>query len=200
MGPMEIVIFHNPVSPLFCIQPNWILITRGVCNIFPVSNEIVYAVIHYYDPRELNPKMAAPFKFADWHYEAIQLMARSGCSLKQAATELAVPVTNEECNLISRRASFVRLLWSSRHQYFAELASDPNFKKDTLVGKFLSLAQKLEEEGQHDKSAEVLFKAAKAMGWIGPESTVSVFGELSQRDLDAIRDKVKSGSIQPKAN
>lgn len=146
------------------------------------------------------PKMAAPFKLTDWQIEAIQLMARTGCSLKQAATELAIPVTNEECNLVSRRASFTRLLWSSRHQYFAELASDPNFKKDTLVGKFLALAQKLEEEGQHDKAAEVLFKAAKAMGWIGPESTVSVFGELSQRDLDAIRDKVKSGSIQPKAN
>jgi len=144
--------------------------------------------------------MGRPMKLEDWHLEAIQLMVRTGCSLKQAATELAIPVTNEECNLVLRRASFVRLLWSTRHQYFAELASDPNFKKDTLVGKFLSLAQKLEEEGQHDKAAEVLFKAAKAMGWVGPESTVSVFGELSQRDLDSIRDKIKKGEIQPKVN
>lgn len=144
--------------------------------------------------------MGRPQKIEDWYVEAIQLMVRTGSSLKQAATELAIPVTSEDCNLIARRASFVRLLWTARHQYFAELASDPNFKKDTLVGKFLSLAQKLEEEGQHDKAAEVLFKAAKAQGWIGPESTVSVFGELSQRDLDAIREKVKSGSVQPKVN
>ena len=144
--------------------------------------------------------MGRPIKLDDWHLDAIQLMARTGCSLKQAATELEIPVTNEDCLNIMRRASFLRLLWSARHQYFAELASDPNFKKDTLVGKFLFLGQKLEEEGAHDKAAEVLFKAAKAMGWIGPESTVSVFGELSQRDLDAIREKVKNDSITQKAN
>lgn len=144
--------------------------------------------------------MSRPIKLEDWLLEAVPHMVRTGASLKQVATELNIPVTNEECNTIVRRASFINLLWEERHRYFASLASSPNFKKDTLVGKFLFLGQKLEEEGAHDKAAEVLFKAAKAMGWIGPESTVSVFGELSQRDLDAIREKVKNDSITQKAN
>ena len=144
--------------------------------------------------------MGRPIKLDDWHLEAIQLMARLGCSLKQAATELEIPVTNEDCLNIMRRASFLRLLWSARHQYFAELASDPNFTIDTVVGKMVALAQKLEEEGQSDKSSEVLFKLAKIKGWMGPESQVSVFGSLSQRDLDGIRAKIKAGEIDVKPN
>jgi len=33
-------------------------------------------------------------------------------------------------------------------------------------------------------------------GWVGPESTVSVFGELSQRDLDAIRQQVTPKDVK----
>lgn len=62
----------------------------------------------------------------------------------------------------------------------------------------INLSQKLEDEGEHDKAAEVLFKIAKMTGWVGPESTVSVFGELSQRDLDAIRTKLKQGELPTK--
>jgi len=142
--------------------------------------------------------MARPEKTEDWHISAVELMARTGCSLKQAATELAIPVSIEECNLILRRSGFSRLLWEARHRYFANLASDPNFKKDTMVGKLITLAQKLEEEGKHDAASEVWFKLGKTMGWVGPESTVSVFGELSQRDMDAIREKVKKEGIKPR--
>jgi hypothetical protein len=131
-----------------------------------------------------------PEKILDWQLEAVSLMARTGCSLKQAATELKQEITTDECNLILRRASFNRLLWEARHHYFGELGSDPNWKKIVAIGKLLVLAQKLEEEGENDKAAEVLFKAMKSEGWVGPESTVSIFGELSQRDLDAIRQKV----------
>lgn len=142
--------------------------------------------------------MSRPTKLEDWHNLAVELMARTGCSLKQAATELALPVSTEECALLLRRAGFQRLLWEARHRYFADLASDPNFKKDTMIGKLIMLAQKLEEEGKHADASDVWFKIGKTQGWVGPESTVSVFGELSQRDMDAIRAKVTSEGIKPK--
>lgn len=144
--------------------------------------------------------MSRPIKEELWHPQAVELMARTGCSLKQACTELEIDITNEECTILLRRASFNRLVWQARHRYFRDLGSDPNFSKDTAIGKMVALSQKLDEAGEYDKSAEVLFKIAKMTGWVGPESTVSVFGELSQRDLDAIRTKLKSGELPAKLN
>jgi hypothetical protein len=118
-------------------------------------------------------------------------MARTGVSLEEAATELGQAITSGECRNILRRKSFNRLLWENRHRYFNQLSQDPNFKKDSILGKLIYLAQKLEDEGAYDKAAEAVLKAAKVAGFVGPESTVSVFGELSQADLDAIRRKLE---------
>jgi hypothetical protein len=143
--------------------------------------------------------VARPMLEETWYVEAAQLMARTGCSLKQACTELDVPISNEEATVLIRRASFTKLLWQERHRFFRDLGADPNFSKDTAIGKLLNLAQKLEEDGEFDKAGEVIFKIAKMTGWVGPESTVSVFGELSQRDLDAIRTKIKDGDLKSKS-
>lgn len=139
--------------------------------------------------------MAKEGKVELWYTDATELMARTGMTLQEALTELGIPMTSVECNAIIRRKSFNRVLWEARHRYFNQLANDPNFKKDTIIGKLVSLAQRLEDEGNFDKAAEATLKAAKVAGFVGPESTVSVFGELSQADLDAIRKKVEEGAI-----
>lgn len=133
-------------------------------------------------------------KIENWLIEAADLMARTGCSLTEAAGLMDEAVTSDECDAIVRRKSFNRLLWEARHRYFNELANNPNFRKDTVIGKLVSLAQRLEDRGEYDKAAEAILKAAKVAGFVGPESTVSVFGELSQADLDSIRRKVEEGS------
>lgn len=134
--------------------------------------------------------MSRPEKELDWHGEAIELMVRTGISLKAAAIELGQEVTSQEADVLLRRRSFNRRLWEERHRYFAQLGNSPNFKKETVIGKLLHLAQLLEDEGKADKAADSLFKAAKIAGFVGPDSTVSVFGELSAKDLDAIRETV----------
>src|SRR5260370_11836712 len=134
--------------------------------------------------------MARPFEMEDWYIEAIGLMVRNGLSLKQAAIELEKPITSEQAEVILRRRSFNKVVWEERNRYFASLGNDPNFKKESVIGKLLVLAQKLEDEGKADKAADSLFKAAKIAGFVGPESTVSVFGELSAKDLDSIREKI----------
>jgi hypothetical protein len=134
------------------------------------------------------------YKAEDWHYEAADLMARTGCSLTQAVTQMGRICSVEECNNLLRRATFQRVLWESRHRFFSELGANPNFKKETAIGRLLSLAQKLENEGKFDSAAEVVFKIAKMNGWTGPESTVNVFGDLSQKDIDSIRKKLSKPS------
>jgi|SRR5208282_936144 len=136
--------------------------------------------------------MGRPEKIEDWLIEAVELMVQNGLSLKQAAMDLNKDVTSAEAELILRRRSFNKLLWEARHRYFANLGNSPNFKKETVIGKLLQLAQQLEDEGKADKAADSLFKAAKIAGFVGPESTVSVFGELSQKDLEALRDTIKN--------
>lgn len=134
--------------------------------------------------------MARPVDLLDWHLNAIDMMARSGCSLGTAASELGLKITTEDCQKLLRKPSFQKLLFEQRHRYFNALASDPNFNKDTVVGKLIALAQKMEENGDYDKAADAFFKIAKIQNWMGPESTVNVFGDLSAKDLADIRTKL----------
>lgn len=143
-------------------------------------------------------KRATPVE--NWLIEAADLMARTGCTLIEAAAQLDQTVESDVCDAIVRRKSFYRLLWEARHRHFNALANDPNFKKDTVVGRLLSLSQRLEDQGEYDKAAEAILKAAKVAGFVGPESTVSVFGSLSQQDLDSIRRKVEEGSRSVRPN
>ena len=138
--------------------------------------------------------MARPPKIEDWLLEAVELMAREGMSLKQAAMELGKEVSSEEAERILRRASFSRLYWEARNRFFNQLATDPSFKKESTIGQLLNLAKQLEAEGKHRDAADAIFKAAKIAGFVGPEQTVSVFGELSAKDLEAIRQKVSEQS------
>lgn len=146
--------------------------------------------------------MGRPDTLEDWHIDLITYMVRHGVSLKHAATELGKEITNEEAHLLLRWSSFNRRLWAERHRFHAELAKDPAFGKDSIAGKFMVQCQKLEEEGDFAKASDVLYKLAKLMGYIGPDSQVSVFGSLSQADLDEIRKKVEDGNIgiRPRSN
>ncbi len=133
-------------------------------------------------------------KLDDWLLEAASIMARTGCSLSSAVTELGRIESVENCNKILRRATFQRVLFEERHRWYSELGSSPNYKKETAIGKLLSLAEKLEVEGRFADAAEVTFKVMKAQGWTGPENTVNVFGDLSQKDIDSIRKKLSKPS------
>lgn len=139
--------------------------------------------------------MARPVDLQEWHLEAAMCMARTGQSLGQVATELGQKLTVDEAAALLRKVSFQRLLFEERNRYFALLGADPNFKKETAVGKMLDLAKKLEEVGEFDRAADTIFKVSKMQGWVGPESTVNVFGELSQKDLDDIKEKIAKQKV-----
>src|ERR1700676_3533465 len=133
---------------------------------------------------------------SSWNIEAVELMARTGMSLTQAVAEMGLDVTSEECDKLLRSKGFNRLLWEHRHRYFSSLGKDPSFSQDVVIGRLIAQSQKLEEQGAYDKAAEVLLKIAKIRGWVGPDNQVSIFGELSQSDLDKIRDTLTKNDKQ----
>jgi len=119
-------------------------------------------------------------------------MASTGQSLQQVVTQLGVEVTAEECQALVKRPFFLKLLIEERHRWYNSIGGSINLSKETSIGRMLSLAQKLEDDGEYDAAADVIFKAAKISGFVGPESTVSVFGELSQSDLDSIKKSLET--------
>lgn len=131
-----------------------------------------------------------------WQTEAIQLMVRSGLSLRQATNDLNIAVTSVDLENIQRRRSFQDQLRNERKRYYQELGSDPGVTKAALIGRLLILADKLYEQGDFDKSGEVLFKVAKIRGDVGADAAVNVFGNLSAKDYDQIRRSLE----EPKPN
>ncbi len=133
-----------------------------------------------------------------WNIHVAEVMARNGCSFIEAVNELGLDISSEVCEKVIRRKSFNKLLWAARHRYSNQLANDPDFKKETIIGKLISLSQQLEDQKEYDKAAEAILKAAKVAGFVGPESTtVSIFGSLSQTDIDGIRKKIEGELEKP---
>ena len=104
-----------------------------------------------------------------WNIHVAEVMARNGCSFIEAVNELGLDISSEVCEKVIRRKSFNKLLWAARHRYSNQLANDPDFKKETIIGKLISLSQQLEDQKEYDKAAEAILKAAKVAGFVGPE-------------------------------
>lgn len=125
-----------------------------------------------------------------WLTEVVELMVRNGISLRQAAGELNAAITTTDAENIQRRKSFQKLLRDARNRFHAEVGSDPGLTKACTIGRLSILAQKLSDEGESDKAAEVLFKLAKLAGWLAPETATNVFAGLTARDYDEVRKRL----------
>jgi hypothetical protein len=126
-----------------------------------------------------------------WMSEAAVLMVRENRTFKEAISFLGVPLTSADADLFSRRAAFKRLVAKERDRYYQEIGSNPGLTKEKVVGQLQALADKLEAESLHDKAANVLFQLAKIKNWVGETGNINVFGNLSQKDIDEMREKLK---------
>lgn len=117
-------------------------------------------------------------------------MVRNGSTLREAATQLQVPITSADCENIQRRKGFQKLLRDARNQYHAEVGADPGLTRNATVGRLSILAEALAGAGELDKAAEVLFKMAKLAGWMQADSTVNVFGGLTSKDYEEVRKRL----------
>lgn len=119
-------------------------------------------------------------------------MVRKGVSMFQACVDLDIMITSVEADAHFHSKSFQDVLRISRSQVYGEIANDPGHNKRTLIGKLLLAADKLFDEAKYDKAAEVLHKVAKIEGWEKIDNTLTVFADLTQRDLDDIKKKLTS--------
>lgn len=125
-----------------------------------------------------------------WWQPAAELMAREGLALDEAATRLKIAITSQEARSTQRSKPFQRLLLTERNRHFREIASNREWSKQTAVGILLDCCERLRAEGEFDKAAEVILKAAKILGWVGETGNVQVFAGMTGRELDQIREKL----------
>lgn len=125
-----------------------------------------------------------------WYKAAAARMVRENLSLRDAARESGVEISLEEAATLSKRQAWQRVMYEARREYYTELGGDPGRTKQTVVGQMVLAAQKLMDEGEWDKAAQVNEKVAKIMGWVGEESEVNVFAGLSQKDLDEVKKSI----------
>lgn len=132
-----------------------------------------------------------------WLAEAVDIVVRQGVGLRQAAADMGQSISQDEVEDLFRRKAFQRLLWATRHRYHTEIAEDPERGKAAKIGQLEILAQKLEAQGDYDKSAEVILKIAKIEGWLTPDSTVNVFGSLSAKEFSELRRTLEKPTSVP---
>ena len=99
-------------------------------------------------------------------------------------------MTTREAAEWFRSKMFQSALRASKNRFYREMGADPTWAKTTAIGQLLFCAQQLIAAGEYDKGAEVILKASKIQGWLGPDTNVSVFAGLSGRELEEIRSKL----------
>lgn len=109
-------------------------------------------------------------------------MVRQNMSLRQAAMELDIPLTSDECDKILKRKAFQNVLWAERHTFNAELAAQPGRNKTSAIGLMVFLIQKLIDDGEYDKALDGVQKLAKLEGW-DKSAEINIIAGLTAKDL-----------------
>jgi hypothetical protein len=142
-----------------------------------------------------------PHVEAEWWQPVGELIAREGISLREAATRLRLEITNEEAANTFRTKGFQKLLRSERQRFYMEIAQDPTWSRRTAIGKMLYLADRLMDNGEYDKAGELILKVARVEGWLSNETQVTVFNQLSDKEVEEIKQRAaqrvasQSGSL-----
>jgi hypothetical protein len=126
-----------------------------------------------------------------WFVQAAEVMARTNCSLKNAALEIGHPLDPDEADKLSRRRDFQDILRVEKNKHFAGLANDPTRTKSVVLGQMWYLADRLIADGEFDKAASVLEKLSKMEGWSGNEGNINIFSGLTARDIAEARERLE---------
>jgi hypothetical protein len=125
-----------------------------------------------------------------WFIQAAEVMARTSCSLKQAALEVGHPLDPDEADKVSRRRDFQEILRVEKNKYYQAVAGDPSRTKSVLIGQMWVAADRLMSEGEFEKAAGILDKIAKVEGWAGNEGNINIFSGLTARDIEEAKQRI----------
>ena len=126
-----------------------------------------------------------------WYQKACKRMVRDQKSLFLVSNELDLGLTQKQCVDIAQTEEFGQVLRGERNRFYKELASDPNRSKMSNVGNLLFCADQLIAGKQYDKAAAVLMNIMKAEGQLEDKSTVSIFGDVTQKDIAAMGETIR---------
>ena len=139
-------------------------------------------------------KQKAPLllRLAEADYpQIIETMLRDRVNLLQAATLLGFSETPSSAFGHSRRKSFQELHVLMSRSHFAALGSNFDTDKRVLIGMFMDDAKRLRDMGKPKEASEVIEKAGKMLGYVGADSTVNIFQDMSGADLQRAIEKVR---------
>lgn len=117
-------------------------------------------------------------------------MVREGTTLFFVANQLDLGLTKHQCDDLLKDLEFQRVLRGERLKYYRELAADPNRSKQSNIGTLLFLADELIKKGMFDKAANVVMNVMKAEGQLEDMTSITVFGDLTNKDIVAMQAQV----------
>lgn len=126
-----------------------------------------------------------------WYRQVADAITQQGLSFRQAASELDLELTPEECLKTERSKDFQDVLWQARFDYWSEVGSNPGRSKAAALGLLTLALQSLAAQGEWEKVIDGILKLAKCEGWVGGDSSVQVFAGLTARDIEEARKKIQ---------
>lgn len=141
--------------------------------------------------------MPRPKKSETWYSQAIDLMLRDRLDLMRAAQLLGVELLPEEAATHQRRRAFRELYDQAARDYFESKSSVTQHTKQALVGRMLDAVDRLLILDKFADASEILFKIAKVEGWVGAETSINLFQELSGKDISEMREALKRKQSKP---
>ena len=126
-----------------------------------------------------------------WMAPVARAMVREGKTLREAATELAVDMTSAEAENAYRTQVFQKVLRCERNRFYNEIAADPERSKQTAIGMLLIALEKMADAGEYKDVAESVLRLAKIENWLDADTEVTLFANLTGRDIEAVKERLK---------
>lgn len=135
-----------------------------------------------------------PLETEQWLTEVVDLMLSERLPFLAASTILFPERTLSptDAAAIQRRTSFRNLLAAATRRYYAERGSPADTDKTVLVGSMMDDAKRLRDAGKPKEASEVVASAAKILGYVGADTNVNLFGEVSHADLQRKLSEVRA--------
>lgn len=131
-----------------------------------------------------------------WYQKLCEKHVREDKPLMQCAAELELDLTAKEMAELKKDKEFSATLRAERWKFYKELAQDPNRSKSSAIGSLLFLADRLIEKGFEDKAAKIILDVAKLEGWLEDRTQINLFGDITQKDINSLREKMSRQAAQ----
>lgn len=135
-----------------------------------------------------------------WYADCARAMVREGVSLYNWANMNDYGLTQREAENVLRTQAFQETFRTQRNLYYKELANDPTLTKTAVEGMAILAITRLMEKGMDDKALNGIIQLAKLKGWTSETANVFNFGDLSQKEITALRAKFPVVSKVSKEN